>query len=396
MNQTSSFNSVNSNPAQALHPMQPNLPLAYCLLDPNGRIQFMTPYGLRALGYSYEELLGRSFIDLSASPADKDQTRETLIWKTTPDRDYVEYDMSLARKDGQLIWIRLTLQPVYDANRCIESFHAYFLDITEIKNSEHKLQKLTDHFEHHMTERMRSFVDVIANMERQIRRYSQFHSDILHEIRTPLTNMTLRLYLYERGNPNDREKHLSVLKQQVSYVTNLVENIAELARVSQENSKAQFRAVNLHSIIEDVVLALRPRAEEKDLQLNMRLAAENAYVYGNATQLAQVFSNLIANALNYTQAGQVTIHSEVDQATNQLKVSVQDTGMGIPEEDLPHIFERFSRGRNVLEADIPGTGLGLGIVREIVKSHNGSIQAHSQEGTGTTFTLTLPWYGPPH
>jgi signal transduction histidine kinase len=122
--------------------------------------------------------------------------------------------------------------------------------------------------------------------------------------------------------------------------------------------------------------------------LASQLAADLPPVWGEVNQLAQVITNLLTNALNYTPTGQVVITTW--QANGAVCLSVQDTGIGIDDEDLPHLFERFYRGRRTAGSDLPGTGLGLAIVKEIVALHSGRIQVSSQVGNGSTFLLSLP------
>jgi signal transduction histidine kinase len=111
-------------------------------------------------------------------------------------------------------------------------------------------------------------------------------------------------------------------------------------------------------------------------------------VHGAADQLMQVVTNLVANALNYTVAGRVSVSTRYIE--DQVCLQVRDTGVGIAPGDMPHLFERFYRGRNVSRSIHPGTGLGLAIVKEIVDTHQGRIEVESQPGIGTTFSVYLP------
>jgi signal transduction histidine kinase len=128
------------------------------------------------------------------------------------------------------------------------------------------------------------------------------------------------------------------------------------------------------------------------LSLTFVSQADLPPAYGDANQLTQVVTNLLANALNYTQQGTIEVSTLLrDQ---QIGLQISDTGRGIAAEDLPHVFERFYRGRHTHHADVPGTGLGLAIVKEIVELHRGQIEIASQLDRGTTFTVWLPVYRP--
>jgi len=149
-----------------------------------------------------------------------------------------------------------------------------------------------------------------------------------------------------------------------------------------------YRAVALNEVVEQVVLAHQPRAEADGLLLTFEPTSPLPPVRADANQLAQVVTNLIANALSYTSAGTVRVSTYAEN--DQVCLSVADSGSGIAPEDLPHLYERFYRGQHVLKNDVPGTGLGLAIVKEIVDLHEGRIEVDSQPDKGTTFRVWLP------
>ena len=158
-----------------------------------------------------------------------------------------------------------------------------------------------------------------------------------------------------------------------------------------EQRKAQggvHQTVALNDVVDQVVTALQPRADADGLMLRFEPDSALPPIQGDANQLAQVATNLAANALNYTPAGWVMVRTYRQDA--EVCLSVADSGMGIDEIDLPHLFERFYRGHHVPKNEIPGTGLGLPIVKEIVELHRGRIEIDSQPGQGSTFRVWLP------
>jgi two-component system, OmpR family, sensor histidine kinase BaeS len=144
-------------------------------------------------------------------------------------------------------------------------------------------------------------------------------------------------------------------------------------------------------VVEQVVLAYQPRAEADGLLLTFEPASPLPPVRADANQVAQVVTNLIANALSYTEVGYVQVSTYVEN--DYVCLCVADSGSGIAPDDLPHVFERFYRGQHVLKNDVPGTGLGLSIVKEIVDLHEGRIEVDSQPDHGTTFRVWLPVSG---
>jgi signal transduction histidine kinase len=221
---------------------------------------------------------------------------------------------------------------------------------------------------------------------------SKFVSDVSHELRTPVTNLGMYLDLLQRGNPEKREKYYMILKQQVERLSNLVESTLALSRLESDLAETVFESVDLNAVVHEVVIAHLPRAESAGLTLVFQAEDALPTVLGDPEKLNQVATNLIANAVNYTEQGTVRVSTYVRRYGDDdcVCLSVEDTGIGIHPEDMEHLFDRFYRGRDVSQSTKPGTGLGLSIVKEIVEQHEGKIEIGSQVDHGTSFTILLP------
>lgn len=217
---------------------------------------------------------------------------------------------------------------------------------------------------------------------------SQFVSEVSHELRTPVSNLSLYLGLLERGKPEKHGHYLAVLKEQTARLADLIEDTLNLSRLDLARGAVAMGPVDLNSVVDQVVTAYEPRADVASLRLQMELAADLPPVRGERNQLAQVVTNLVVNAIDYTPAGEVRVATGNDTGRTYLEVA--DTGPGIDDDDIPHLYERFYRGRMATTSDVPGTGLGLAIVKEIVDVHGGEIQLETAVGTGTTFRVWLP------
>ncbi|MCI0394961.1 MAG: PAS domain S-box protein [Chloroflexi bacterium] len=215
---------------------------------------------------------------------------------------------------------------------------------------------------------------------------SKFISDISHELRTPVTNLHLYLRLLEKGDYERREWYLDVLKKETGRLQSFIEDILELSRVEMGHSRRQLVPVDLNRLATQVVAMHQPRAEAAGLCLIFKPAPGLPPLRSEPNQLTQIVTNLLVNAINYTPAGTIEVSTRLDQSGQQLCLVVADTGMGIPAEDLPHLFDRFYRGQQAAQSNIPGTGLGLSIVKEIVELHGGRIEVESVLGIGSTFT----------
>lgn len=219
---------------------------------------------------------------------------------------------------------------------------------------------------------------------------SKLVSDVSHELRTPITALSMYLDLLDRGKPERRDEYLQILRSETKRISRLVEDILDLSRLEMtRNREIGMDMIDLNEIVAQVVTVHLPRAEAENLTLRFAPHENLPFIYGERNQIAQVVTNLIANALNYTQIGTIQVFTCASEQ-GDIYLQVEDTGMGIATDDLPHIFERFYRGEQQGASTIPGTGLGLGIVREIVNLHQGEIAVESKVGEGSKFRVIFP------
>lgn len=223
---------------------------------------------------------------------------------------------------------------------------------------------------------------------------SKFIADISHELRTPVANIHLYLDLLRRSKPENALKYLTVLQEKTDWLVQFTERILDISRLEGVRDRQEFTAVNLNDILHTVITIYQPLLESKGVIINFNPHHTPLWVWGNHNHLTQAVTHLVSNALNYTTQGQVAVCSGISEATQQACFKVKDTGIGIGAEDLPHIFDRFYRGQQVGQLNIPGYGLGLAIVQEIIQLHGGSVEVESTPGEGSTFTVLLPCYQP--
>ncbi len=221
---------------------------------------------------------------------------------------------------------------------------------------------------------------------------SKFVSDVSHELRTPLNNVTLYLELLGKSSGEKQQRYLAILKEENRRLCRLVEEILDLSRLEtlKEQSSGHFTVVDLNDVAEEVVRTHESHAEIPGLKLVFSPARQLPPIRGARGQLAKAVSNLVDNAIKYTSNGQVIISTSTDPLTRRVTLTVQDSGHGIPEDEIPHLFDRFYRGQAVAQSNIPGTGLGLSIVKEVVDLHSGQIEVTSRIGGGSTFTVHFP------
>ncbi len=175
---------------------------------------------------------------------------------------------------------------------------------------------------------------------------------------------------------------------------NLVNDILDLSKLEAQRLTLTLTPVNLHSLVQATLSDLRSLADGKALTLESRLQLNDPMVTNDEHRLRQVLTNLVSNAIKFTDRGQVHI-ALTDAAPDQISLTVTDTGIGITEAQLPHIFEAFHQVDQTIRRQRPGTGLGLAIVHSLVTIMGGTIAVSSQPGQGTTFVVTLPRQIPP-
>jgi two-component system phosphate regulon sensor histidine kinase PhoR len=221
---------------------------------------------------------------------------------------------------------------------------------------------------------------------------SEFVANVSHELKTPLATIHSYVQTLAGGAINDPEHNLGFLEKIDKHVMSLAALIDDILEVSQLESKTGLAALTQLDITQPVNRALETIAErirKKKISLKNDLASPGLFVLGLEDHIYRAILNLLENAANYTPEGG-TISISSSRRGGEIAVSVADTGIGIPAEHLPRIFERFYRVDTSRSRQVGGTGLGLAIVKHVMNIHNGSVAVQSEEGKGSTFTLIFP------
>jgi signal transduction histidine kinase len=214
-------------------------------------------------------------------------------------------------------------------------------------------------------------------------------SHVSHQLRNPLTNIGLHLEMLDPHEPERHASRVDILKRETLQMEGIVNSLLTLSQLEDGAARMRFAPEDLNALAEQVISAYQVHAESAGLELIFEPRADLPRIHAEHSQLIQLITNLITNAINHTPAGQVCVSTYLDAEHGRACLQVQDTGIGIEPDDLPHLFERFYRGSRSIESAIPGTGLGLTIVKEIVDLHEGEIEIESQVDQGTTFKVWL-------
>ena len=239
--------------------------------------------------------------------------------------------------------------------------------------------------------------DVLVRQRELDRAKTDFVATVNHELRTPLTSITgyLELILDGAGGeiPPEAAQMLEIVGRNAVRLNQLIEDLLTISRSDSSEVDLAVEEVDLEKLLATVTAALTPAARANNLDFRLTLGQAPLLVDGDRTQLEQVFTNLCSNAVKFTPSGGTVELSAEDRPLDGgpgICIRVRDTGIGIPQSDVPKLFRRFFRASNATAAAIPGTGLGLAIVQDIVLQHGGELSLDSAVGQGTTVAVHLP------
>ncbi len=243
--------------------------------------------------------------------------------------------------------------------------------------------------------RPRGYV-IVCHDASESQRYQELRTEFVanasHELRTPLSLIRGFVETLQDGAKNDvkkRDRFLERIERNAIQLTNLISDLLEISELEEKRTSREHGAVDVGVLLERVCETLRPAAQMKDHKLKLTYPANLPAITGHSRDIERSFANLLDNAIKYTERGGWITVSAVRQ-DDDIVVAFEDTGLGIPEEDLPRIFERFFRVDKSRSKEMGGTGLGLAIVKHVVQAHGGVIDVTSKPGQGSRFTLELP------
>ncbi len=230
----------------------------------------------------------------------------------------------------------------------------------------------------------------ITRLERLELIRQEFLSNVSHELRTPLTSIIALAETLETGaidNPEHNRRFLTIIQKNATRMHRLIDEILELSAIEAGNVKVKQEVVQLHPLVEDVIGSLSAAASIQAITLQ-NLVSQEAKVFADPHRLVQMLTNLIDNAIKFNREGGVVSIKYEDGVRN--KITVEDTGEGIPTHHLDRLFERFYRVDRARSRELGGTGLGLAIVKHLARAHDGEVTVESRFGEGTSFTIELP------
>jgi PAS domain S-box-containing protein len=356
--------------------------------DIHGVLTLFNQGSERMLGYAAEEVLGDNVAMFHAPEEVAALMRklgfgsfqELLAHPATATGEVAAREWTLVRKDGSRFPAAMTVTPMQDEGELV-GFVMVGRDVTVEKQIAAAREEALQH-EREVARRLRELDQA----------KSDFVATVSHDLRTPLTSITGNTELLLDGDAGElaamQRQLLEAVDRNARRLDTLVGDLLLLSRIESGTLRLQLRDVSVQDLVEGALEALTAK-RAADVRLDVNLPGEPVLLRGDPDQLERVLTNLISNALKFTPPGG-RVEVGVASGPERVKLWVSDTGIGIPETELSQIFDRFFRTSRSQEANRPGTGLGLTIVKSIVEQHRGTIAASANPDGGTTFTVTMP------
>jgi len=389
------------------------------MVNEEGIIKIANPVAEQIFGYTSEELKGMPLENLLPERYRGGHVsfRHAFNRDPHPRRMGFGRDLTALRKDGSEVPVEISLSYTKMKGKLL--IMAFISDISQRKKAEEALKRSEEQLivyaaelekkvemrtdalnqtivklEAEVNERKRAEEEArkALEKERELNELkSKFVSIASHEFRTPLSTVmssaSLIQQYYERNEPDKISKHVNRIKSSVNHLTAILNDFLSLGKLEEGKIEVIYETIVLEEFLSEIKEEINSTLKEGQL-LNIQCAINAPNIISDARILRNILFNLISNASKYSDAGK-TIFIQCMEAGGSISFSVQDEGIGIPENDQRHLFDRFFRASNA--GHIQGTGLGLNIVRRYVDLLNGTIHFDSEYGKGSTFTVNIPW-----
>ncbi|MBC7809969.1 MAG: PAS domain S-box protein [Burkholderiales bacterium] len=348
---------------------------AFWLRDPHeNRFIYISPAAEAVWGISSERLLQHP--QLFAETLHPDD-RERVLRSQSNQRKgehSPEIEYRIMRPDGSIRWVWSRAFTILDDDGSVARIVGLSEDITERKDSASQVLELV--------------------IEREkIRVLAEFLRNAAHDLRTPLATMNMSLYLLRKAvelkDVHKQLRHITTLEEQTNHIHNLIEDLFILARLDIGSADFRFEPYDLNDLLREVCDSQEEMVADKHHKLTLDLDKNLPEIAIDRLYLKRALSHMFINALNYTPDGGV-VSVETRLSDNEVLITIRDNGLGISDDELPHIFERFFRADRARSTDTGGSGLGLTIAKKIIDAHSGSIEVTSAPGEGSAFTIVLP------
>ncbi|MFH0731520.1 MAG: ATP-binding protein [Candidatus Omnitrophota bacterium] len=400
-------------------------------IDTQGRFLFISD-AIKELGYNPDEIVGKHFKEIihpdDINAIDRERVLPKYAGKVTGDTNAPKL-FNERRTNGRMtkdLQVKLLLKGAKDllqdyryveicssgkwlklakeGNREFVGSIGIITDITERKKAQEALEKAKKELEiqawglKKTNEGVKLLYKELEERNKRLQKLDQLKSDFIstvsHELRTPLsiTKEGLNLILDKIAGDITQKQHeiLTVSRDNIDRLARMINNLLDVSKIEAGKVELKKSLFNINNLISELAFTFEPKLKSKGLELKLSLTKDEINIFADADKITQTFTNLIYNAIKFTEKGFIEISAK--EKENEVEFSVSDTGKGIAKEDLPKLFSKFEQFGRMHGSGDKGTGLGLSIAKSIVELHKGMIWAESTLGEGTKFIFTLPKY----
>ena len=332
--------------------------------DINGIVQTWNKAAERMFGYTAEEMIGHSIRTII--PRDRWHEEDEVLARIRSGRAIDHFETVRQRKDGSLIEISLSVSPIKTSTGAVIGASKIARDVS--------IQRR-----------------LAREAEEANRVKDEFLAMLSHELRTPLNAVLGYTRMLRDGHlaPDRRERAMETIERNANLLGQLVADVLDVSSIVTGKVRLKMTSCDLKTLVQAATDVVRPSADAKGIDLRVDAPEASVHATCDGERMQQVFWNLLSNAVKFTPSGHISI--ALRNSGGRAKVTVTDTGVGIPAKSLPFIFQRFWQAETAAHRATGGLGLGLALARHFVELHGGTIQAASEgEGKGATFVVTLP------
>lgn len=366
-----------------------NAPVSIMTLDKKGKILSVNKFFYEIAGSQKRE--GKILFDLPFFKKEGLVDLYKNLLKTG--KTFTKDNCYTVNTKGEDKYLSITAIPLKNKGGEIEGAISMARDNTEAYLYKQKLENLNKDLENKIAERTKQLNETNKELNRFLNLKTQFTADAAHELRTPLTIIQGNLDLITTQTKNDKDnpclENIDFIKKEVQNISNLLSDLSVIANIEANPENEIYEKIDMTSLIKTICESLKVVAKQKNIKIDFKDKKGNYLISGDETKIERLLLNILRNAIKYNKKnGWIKI--SLEKNLKNIKIIIEDDGIGISKEDIPHIFDRFYRADKSRSRAEGGTGLGLSIAKWIAEAHKGSIKAKSTLGKGSTFTITLP------
>ncbi len=344
-------------------------------VDRAGRFTYCSPQVEKLWGYKPADLIGKSAFDTMPFNEREEWFKD---FKKVPEFSGEVWRVQTISRDknGNTVSVETSGVPFFDDKGEFAGYRGITRDITENKKSEQALQGL------------------VKKLRKLDEHKNSFLASLSHELRNPMASIMMGISLIEHGEKEGKTSlnTVKIMKRQITQLSRLIDDLLDVTRIKNNKIKLKKETIELNDAVYNVTMDYNYQFAEKGVKLEVELAPVELYLEADITRITQAIANLLGNALKFTEnGGNVKVRLALDEENREAIISIRDTGLGIPPELIPDLFEPFIQADKTLDRSGGGLGLGLAIVKGIIELHHGSISVLSEGlGKGSEFIARLP------